>query len=122
MAGAPFIVSEEWAQKSAEAKSLLCAHFLCVLSIINAVLTLYLAPENFLLSDPANEKKWKFKLVDAVKRAKQNKGQIFKGLGFYVTTRVLQGMEKNLLKNVVEAHGGWVSPLSHASPSPRILR
>lgn len=71
---------------------------------------MHTAADEFLLSDPANEKKWKFKLVDAVKRAKQNKGQIFKGIGFYVTTRVLQGLEKNLLRNVVEAHGGWVSP------------
>lgn len=110
MAGAPFIVTEEWAIKSAAAKSLLRAYLFRLAPVRSIMMSsiVHIAPDDFLLSDPANEKKWKFKLTDAVSRAKQNKGQIFRGLAFYVTTRVLKGMEKNLMRNVVEAHGGWV--------------
>jgi hypothetical protein len=59
------------------------------------------------LADPVNEKKWKFNLVDALKRAKANEGQLFAGKTFYVTNRV--PLDKKLLKNVVSAHGGQVS-------------
>jgi hypothetical protein len=54
-----------------------------------------------------NEKKWKFKLSDALTRARAKKGQLFAGIVFYVTNRV--PVDKKLLKNVVSAHGGQVS-------------
>lgn len=54
-----------------------------------------------------NEKKWGFKLTDALKRAKAKKGQLFSGITFYVTSKV--PVDKKLLKNVVSAHGGQVS-------------
>jgi len=59
------------------------------------------------LADPVNEKKWKFTLVDALTRAKENKGQLFAGKIFYVTNKV--PLDKKLLKNVISAHGGQVS-------------
>lgn len=64
-----------------------------------------------MLSDPVNEKKWNFKLADALKRAKANKGQLFADKVFYVTNKV--PLDKKLLKNVILAHGGQVS--SHHS-------
>ena len=60
-----------------------------------------------MLADPVNEKKWKFNLVDALTRAKENKGQLFAGKIFYVTNKV--PLDKKLLKNVISAHGGQVS-------------
>ena len=60
-----------------------------------------------MLADPVNEKKWKFNLIDALRRAKANKGQLFASKTFYVTNRV--PLDKKLLKNVVLAHGGQVS-------------
>lgn len=60
-----------------------------------------------MLTDPVSETKWKFKLVDALKRAKANKGQLFTSKVFYVTNNV--PLDKKLLKNVILAHGGQVS-------------
>jgi hypothetical protein len=68
------------------------------------------------LADPVNEKKWRFNLVDALKRAKENKGQLFTGKIFYVTNKV--PLDKKLLKNVVSANGGQVS-WSQSSRKPR---
>jgi mediator of DNA damage checkpoint protein 1 len=68
-----------------------------------------------MLADPVHEKKWKFNLIDALNRAKQNKGQLFARKTFYVTNKV--PLDKKLLKNVVSAHGGQVS----WSPSSRKL-
>jgi hypothetical protein len=59
------------------------------------------------LTDRVNEEKWKFNLVDALKRAKGNKGQLFAGKIFYMTNKV--PLDKKLLKNVISAHGGQVS-------------
>lgn len=70
------------------------------------------APDKFLLSDRANEKKWDFKLTEAIERAKAKGGQIFKGVGFYVTQKV--AIDKKLLRSVVEAHGGFVSLIFRA--------
>lgn len=61
----------------------------------------------FILKDPESEKKYGFKLVDAMKRAKANRGKLFEGKTFYVTPKV--PVEAKLLKNVVTAAGGQVS-------------
>ena len=60
-----------------------------------------------MLTDPIGETKWKFKLGDALKRAKANKGQLFASKVFYVTNNI--PLDKKLLKNVILAHGGQVS-------------
>lgn len=60
-----------------------------------------------MLADSISEMKWNFELVDALKRAKTNRGQLFAGKVFYVTNNV--PLDKKLLKNVILAHGGQVS-------------
>ena len=74
------------------------------------------ATNNYVLADPANEKKWQFKLADALKRAKANKGHLFAGKVFYVTNKV--PLDKKLLKNIVLAHGGQVSERAVLFPLP----
>jgi hypothetical protein len=65
------------------------------------------ATDKYVLADPVSEMKWKFQLVDSLKRAKANRGQLFAGKVFYVTNNV--PLDKKLLKNVILAHGGQVS-------------
>jgi hypothetical protein len=76
---------------------------------------LYIATDKYRLVDPVNEKKWKFKLTDALKRAKVKK--LFSGMIFYVTNKV--PLDKKLLKNVVSAHGGQVSHVGFNSAQTR---
>jgi hypothetical protein len=75
------------------------------------------AEEKYLLRDPVNEKKYGFKLTDAVHRAKRTGGKIFMGKTFYVTPKV--PVEVKLLKNVVIAGGGQVSSSSSCFPQSR---
>lgn len=62
--------------------------------------------DDFLLSDPANEKKLGVNLKDALERAKENKGKLFDGMTFYITPKIPVGTK--LLKNVITAGGGKV--------------
>jgi hypothetical protein len=82
-----------------------------ILSLNYAFFFFGAAIDKYGLADPVNEKKWNFKLADALKRAKANKGLLFAGKVFYVTNKV--PLDKKLLKNVISAHGGQVS--SHHS-------
>ncbi|EIW75709.1 hypothetical protein CONPUDRAFT_112253 [Coniophora puteana RWD-64-598 SS2] len=99
MAVAPFIVTEEWAKDSAKAGTLL--------------------PEDkYSISDKTSEKKWNFKLADALERAKDGGGtRLFRGMVFYVTPKV--PIDTKLLKNVVASGGGAVQT---ASPTVRSLK
>lgn len=65
-----------------------------------------LAESDYALNDSVSEKKYGFKLSDALDRAKANGGKLFAGKTFYVTSRV--PVEFKLLKNVVSAGGGHV--------------
>ncbi|KAF8336688.1 BRCT domain-containing protein, partial [Amanita rubescens] len=95
MASGPFVLSEEWAKRSAAAKKLL--------------------PEkNYLLRDEAGEEKFSLKLKDAIERAKG--GKIFAGKTFYVTPKVQTDMQ--LLKNVIIACG---AQFSATTPTTRML-
>jgi hypothetical protein len=76
-------------------------------SITRTRLISSLATDKYALKDPVNEKKWGFKLADALKRAKAKKGQLFSGIVFHVTSKV--PVDKKLLKNVISANGGQVS-------------
>lgn len=70
-------------------------------------LTLFVtAEEDYILRDKINERKWDFRLVDAMARAKENGGKLFENMTFYVTSKV--PVEPKLLKNVVAAQGGKV--------------
>ncbi|KAI0278529.1 hypothetical protein BC826DRAFT_649275 [Russula brevipes] len=97
MAVAPYVVTEKWVRDSIAAKKLLPA-------------------DKYALADPANEKKWRFKLAGALKRAKAKKGQLFAGKVFYVTNKV--PLDKKLLKNIVLAHGGQ---FRQQNPTVRVL-
>ncbi|KAI0056886.1 hypothetical protein BV25DRAFT_1813329 [Artomyces pyxidatus] len=97
MAVAPHIVTEKWATASAAAQK-------------------FLPPEKYRVVDPENEKKFEFKLADALHRATQNKGRIFADMVFFVTPNV--PVERKLLKNVVAAHGGQMRP---QNPTVRAL-
>ncbi|KAH9167946.1 hypothetical protein EDB89DRAFT_1994943 [Lactarius sanguifluus] len=87
MAVAPHFVTERWVRDSITAKKLL-------------------PTDKYVLADRISEMKWKFELVDALKRAKANRGQLFAGKVFYVTNNV--PLDKKLLKNVILAHGGQI--------------
>lgn len=87
MAVAPHFVTERWVRDSITAKKLL-------------------PTDKYVLADRISEMKWKFELVDALKRAKANRGQLFAGNVFYVTNNV--PLDKKLLKNVILAHGGQI--------------
>ncbi|TBU24360.1 hypothetical protein BD311DRAFT_702198 [Dichomitus squalens] len=97
MAVAPYVLSEKWAVMSAANKKLL--------------------PEaDYAIKDETTENKYSFSLDDALKRAKQNAGKLFRGITFYITPKV--SVETKLLKNVVTANGGQVST---QTPTVRIL-
>jgi hypothetical protein len=59
------------------------------------------------LKDSENEKKFQFKLADALRRAKSLGGRLFAGHTFYVTPKV--PVDIKLLRNVVTSGGGQVS-------------
>ncbi|KAJ7643246.1 hypothetical protein B0H17DRAFT_1339137 [Mycena rosella] len=96
--GAPFIVTKEWANESAAAESLL-------------------PEEDYLLQDDAAERKYGFSLSDAVERARELKGKLFKDLVFYVTPKVTT--TPALMRSVVLANGGQI--ITNQLPSKRML-
>ena len=59
-----------------------------------------------MLRDLDNEKRYGYKLADALARAKTRGKKLFEGKTFYVTSRV--PVEAKLLKAVVTAGGGQV--------------
>ncbi|OBZ78467.1 hypothetical protein A0H81_01608 [Grifola frondosa] len=75
---APFIVTGKWAVMSAAGRQ-------------------FLPEADYVPADPENEKKFGFKLTDALHRAKTN-GEIFTGMTFYMTPKVPIA---KLLRNVV---------------------
>ena len=105
MAVAPAVVTERWVRDSIAAKKLLGTWLLHFIS--TALQSVHTATHKYMLVDPVKEKQWQFILADALKRAKENKGQLFAGKIFYVTNKV--PLDKKLLKNIVSAHGGQVS-------------
>ena len=67
------------------------------------------AEDQFIVQDEETEERYNFKLVEAVERAKENKGKLFAGIQFYVTPKV--PVDTKLLRNVVTANGGQVRML-----------
>ncbi|PSS00871.1 hypothetical protein PHLCEN_2v4098 [Hermanssonia centrifuga] len=98
MATAPYVVTDAWVET-------------CVSK--NRIMP----EEDFALKDPTSEKKYGFKLLDAIERSKANAGKVFAGKTFYLTPKV--PVESKLLKNVVTAGGGQ---LLIQSPTARILK
>jgi hypothetical protein len=60
-----------------------------------------------LLQDSKNERKYNFKLSDALQRAMAIGGHLFDKNTFYVTPKI--SLDVKLLKNVVNAGGGQVN-------------
>ncbi|TFY62070.1 hypothetical protein EVG20_g6835 [Dentipellis fragilis] len=85
MAVAPCIVTEKWATASVAAKQ-------------------FLPVDRYQPADIESEKRYRFKLKEALERAKENGGQLYSDMVFYVTPKV--PVDKKLLKSVVMAHGG----------------
>ena len=67
---------------------------------------LHTAEDQFIVKDEETEERYNFKLVEAIERAKENKGKLFAGIQFYVTPKV--PVDTKLLRNVVTANGGQV--------------
>lgn len=63
-------------------------------------------PKNYLLQDPAGEKRWGFKLADALQRVGASERKIFHGYTFYVTKSVQ--LEYEVIQRVVDSAGGKV--------------
>ena len=63
-------------------------------------------PKDYLLQDPAGEKRWGFKLADALQRARVSERKIFHGYTFYVTKSVQ--LEFEVIRRVVDSAGGKV--------------
>ncbi|KAL4242530.1 hypothetical protein ABKN59_011898 [Abortiporus biennis] len=97
MAVAPIILTDKWVMACVSTKQIL-------------------AEDDYLLNDPDNEKKFGFKLSEALDRARKNPGRLFAGITFYVTTKV--PVDAKLLKNVVSSAGGLVLT---TTPTVRIL-
>jgi hypothetical protein len=101
VAGGPFILSGEWAKRSAAQKKLLrMSHEDFAFETLN----LPSAENDYALCDKAGEEKFSFKLKDAIARAKR--GKVFAGKTFYVTPKVQADMQ--LLKNVIMSCGAQV--------------
>ncbi|KAJ7198551.1 hypothetical protein GGX14DRAFT_665967 [Mycena pura] len=98
LAGAPFILTKEWALDSAAANELL--------------------PEtDYLLKDDSGSKKYKLRLADALSRAKILKGTLFKGRTFFMTPNA--HMNPALIRNIIYANGGEL--ITNHRPSLRML-
>lgn len=74
---------------------------------VELVLTSFFpAEDDYLLHDENNEKKYHFKLADALRRARTVGWKLFDKKVFYVTPKV--PVDIKILKNVVTAGGGQV--------------
>lgn len=105
LASGAVILSEKWAIESAAANKLLRKWIL--LQCEESSLTSFVAAEeDYILRDKANERKWHFRLVDAMARAKEVGGKLFENRTFYVTSKV--PVDTKLLKTVVTIQGGKV--------------
>ncbi|KAI0033880.1 hypothetical protein K488DRAFT_46775 [Vararia minispora EC-137] len=97
IAGAPVIVDEFWARECAAQKKILHS-------------------DEFRLKDRETEKKFRFRLSEALRRARENEGQLFEDMTFYITQKIPVDMK--LLKNVILAHGG---KFKQQNPTARVL-
>ncbi len=64
----------------------------------------FLDPEDFLLQDKANEKRFHFSLAESQKRAKENRNKLLEGRTIYCVENIHGGFET--YKSIVEANGG----------------
>ncbi|KAI6044605.1 hypothetical protein EDC04DRAFT_2936196, partial [Pisolithus marmoratus] len=100
MSVSPYVLKEEWVNASIQSGKVLPEH-------------------DYLLSDAAAERKWKFKFSEALERSKRKDcgSQLFKQLSFYLTPKV--PINNKLLKAVVSSAGGQIQ---NTTPTVRILK
>ncbi|KAL5518345.1 ESC4 [Sanghuangporus vaninii] len=99
MATVRSIVTEAWAAESVKAKRIL-------------------PPEKYFLKDPEGEKKYKFKLVDALRRAQSSETKLLEGHTFYFTKSLHRNEKFTTYKNIIHSAGGKVV---QQNPTVRIL-
>ncbi|KZS91831.1 hypothetical protein SISNIDRAFT_456412 [Sistotremastrum niveocremeum HHB9708] len=99
MANGPFIVEKAWITDSIKAGY-------------------FLEETPYLLQDLDNERKFGFVLSDAVYRAKQHPGNLFRGHTFYFTKMQNAEVHPDMLRKIITAQGGQTSP---TKPTNRLL-
>jgi hypothetical protein len=75
--------------------------------LIQGLLTVKADETPYFLDDPVGEGKWNFRLEEALERSKKHRSGFLRGHTFFVTKNAQ--IDKNLLKNIISAHGGEVS-------------
>jgi len=103
---APWIVTEKWALKCAEAKKILRMDILISFNSPSLILLISEAEKDFVLKDKAGESRYGVVLAESLRRSKALAGRLLDGHTFYVTPKV--PVDAKLLKNVVTACGGQV--------------
>lgn len=64
----------------------------------------FLNPEDFLLQDKANEKRFHISLAESQKRAKENRNKLLEGRTIYCVENIHGGFDT--YKSIIEANGG----------------
>ena len=109
MATARHIVTEKWAHDSVKAKRLMrewtewskpTPYWIKYNSS--------LAPEEYLLTDQEREKKYNFKLADALNRSRSSGQKLLSGHTFYITKSLQKSNKLSTYKNVIISAGGKV--------------
>ena len=100
---------------SLKSKRILGTSFCLVL--VRALIFAPIDPEEYRLVDKPGEKKFDIVLEDVLARAREAK--IFQGCTFHITPNVKPSRE--VLKRVIEAHGGVVSPPHFVSSKSKLI-
>ncbi len=76
------------------------------------------AESKYALVDKVNEKKYNFKLTDALKRAKDAKSKLLEGQTFYSTSKI--SLDSELFKRIILSSGGKVFETSTQLSLPTV--
>lgn len=74
---------------------------------------LFLAEDQFAVRDLETEKKYNFKLAQAIENARDLRGNLFDGHTFYVTRGVISHVAYKIVQKVVQICGGKVRLRPH---------
>ena len=108
MSSAPLLLTKEWALDSANAKQLLRKYNPRPVASDDSFLTIAYeraAEDDYLLVDEEGEKKFGFKLSDALRRARIAEKKLLDGHTFYITPKV---ENVDLLSKTIKSAGGKV--------------
>lgn len=115
LAHVPYIVTEDWQTESRKKGKLLGSSF-SLSSRPDRSRLRSIDPKDYQLVDREGEKKFGIVLQDVLARARA--GKVFEGCTFHLTPHLALGRE--ILKRIIEAHGGVVRLLPPLSPLSRI--